>query len=71
MDTFIFTITAIIQVAVFLVFGYFFIISVFGLYKKKDEGAENCIPEKKFAMVVAAHNEEVVIANVIDSLNCP
>lgn len=69
MDTFIFTITAIIQVAVFLVFGYFFIISVFGLYKKKDEDAEKCIPEKKFAMVVAAHNEEVVIDNVIDSLN--
>jgi len=69
MDIFIFTVTAIIQLSVFLVFGYFFFISLFGLYKKKDDGAEKCIPEKKFAMVVAAHNEEVVVGGIIESLN--
>jgi cellulose synthase/poly-beta-1,6-N-acetylglucosamine synthase-like glycosyltransferase len=69
MDTFIFTITAIIELTVFLVFGYFFFISIFGLYKKKDDGAGKCVPEKNFAMVVAAHNEDVVIANIIESLN--
>lgn len=36
--------------------------------KKRDNGAENCTPKKKFALVVAAHNEEMVIGKIIESL---
>jgi len=68
MDSFIFGITAIIQLTVFIFLAYYFIISLFGLYKKDDNAAESCQPEKRFAMVVAAHNEEVVIGQIIESL---
>lgn len=68
MDRIIFSVTAIIQLTVFIFLAYYFIISLFGLYKKEDNSAESCEPEKKFAMVVAAHNEEVVIGNIIESL---
>lgn len=38
------------------------------VYTKRDNGAENCTPKKKFALVVAAHNEEMVIGKIIESL---
>jgi cellulose synthase/poly-beta-1,6-N-acetylglucosamine synthase-like glycosyltransferase len=41
-------------------------LSLFGLYRRKEN--KNYVPSKKFAMIVAAHNEEVVIANLIESL---
>ncbi|NFJ63076.1 glycosyltransferase, partial [Clostridium botulinum] len=47
---------------------YYLILSLFGIYKKRDNGAENCTPKKKFALVVAAHNEEMVIGKIIESL---
>jgi cellulose synthase/poly-beta-1,6-N-acetylglucosamine synthase-like glycosyltransferase len=68
MDSFIFSFTAIIQITVFVFLAYYFVISLFGLYKKNDSAAESCKPEKRFAMIVAAHDEEVVIANIIESL---
>ena len=43
-----------------------FIHSVIGFYKKKD--TKTFEPQKKFAMLVAAHNEEVVIENLVESL---
>jgi len=68
MGNFIFVITAILQITVFTFLAYYFVISLFGLYKKNEIAAESCKPEKKFAMLVAAHNEEVVIGNIIESL---
>jgi cellulose synthase/poly-beta-1,6-N-acetylglucosamine synthase-like glycosyltransferase len=41
-------------------------LSLFGLFRRKEK--KNYTPNKKFAMIVAAHNEEVVIANLIESL---
>lgn len=65
----VFTISMILQLFVLIYGGYNFIISLFGWYN----GKINARAEKKdihtFALVVAAHNEEVVIANLIDSLN--
>ncbi len=68
MKDFIFDLTLIFQIFVFVITLYYLILSLFGIYKKKDNGAENCTPKKKFALVVAAHNEEMVIAKIIESL---
>lgn len=52
----------------FIIFGtYFFVVAIFGL--KKDKSAPNYAPRKRFALVVAARNEEAVIGNIVDSLN--
>ncbi|EPY2271391.1 glycosyltransferase family 2 protein [Clostridium sporogenes] len=68
MKDFIFDLTLIFQIFVFVITLYYLILSLFGIYKKNDNGAENCTPEKNFALVVAAHNEEMVIAKIIESL---
>ncbi len=60
-------ITQLIQVVVFVFGCYFFGVSIFGWVKKKDNRAE-VEPVKRFAIVIAAHNEELVIGHVIDSL---
>lgn len=47
---------------------YFFSISVFGWIKRKEENPLDYPPQKRFAVVIAAHNEELVIPHIIDSL---
>jgi len=64
----IFIITQILQITIFVMGCYFFSISIFGWIKRKEEDALSFPPEKKFALVIAAHNEELVIAHIIDSL---
>ena len=60
--------TAFIQIFVFLFGGYYIFISIFGWSNKKT----NTEPETKnlhrFALLVAAHNEEMVISNMVKSL---
>lgn len=51
----------------FMMTVYYFIISLFGFRERSD--CEGIPPARKFALIVAAHNEEVVIGNVVDSLN--
>jgi cellulose synthase/poly-beta-1,6-N-acetylglucosamine synthase-like glycosyltransferase len=68
MKEFIFNSTAIFQISVFAITMYYLILSLFGLYKKEDKGAEKCEPLKRFALLVAAHNEEMVIGKIIESL---
>lgn len=46
---------------------YYLIISLFGLYRKKNSNFIK--PEKRFALIVAAHNEEVVIKDIVVSFN--
>ena len=46
--------------------SYFLIISLFGLYKKKS--GKNIAPQKSFALLVAAHNEEAVVSDIVESL---
>lgn len=64
---YIFYTTALIQLPVFLITAYYMVISLFGIVKKKE--IKCSLPSKKFAIIVAAHNEELVIANAVDSLN--
>ena len=47
---------------------YLFVISVFGWVKRKEESADNYPPVKRFAFVVAAHNEEKAIGNIVRNL---
>lgn len=64
----IFTLTQIMQILIFVIGCYFFSISIFGWIKKKEDASLNYPPKTKFALVVAAHNEEIVIAHIVDSL---
>ncbi|MSR90215.1 glycosyltransferase [Clostridiaceae bacterium WCA-383-APC-5B] len=45
---------------------YYLIISLFGIIRRKHK--EKVVPQKSFALIVAAHNEESVIKEVVNSL---
>jgi cellulose synthase/poly-beta-1,6-N-acetylglucosamine synthase-like glycosyltransferase len=51
-------------------FIYHLIISMFGWHRRKGKGesAESYAPANRFAIVVAAHNEEKVIGNIVRNL---
>lgn len=66
MGDYVYTLTAVFQLAVFLISSYYLILSLFGLYRKNTMKVHN--PEKTFALVVAAHNEEVVVGKIVESL---
>lgn len=51
---------------VFVFSMYYLCISFFGLYRRKDKTSVE--PKKSFALLVAAHNEEKVIQDIIHSL---
>lgn len=57
------------QVILWLIFLYYTIISMFGWIKRKEEPASSYTPDSKFAIIVAAHNEEKVIGCNVKSLN--
>lgn len=66
MGEIIFTVTGVFQLIVFAIMMYYFILAFFGLKRKVEN--KNYTPTKKFAMIVAAHNEEVVIGKLIESM---
>lgn len=67
MKEFIFNTTFVYQLLVFIISSYYMIISFFGLKLKKEED-NDVAPQKSFALVVAAHNEEMVVAQIVESL---
>jgi cellulose synthase/poly-beta-1,6-N-acetylglucosamine synthase-like glycosyltransferase len=58
--------TRILTYTVYVISIYYLVISFFGIYRKKDNSTVE--PIKRFALIVAAHNEEIVIAKTVDSL---
>lgn len=60
--------TQLIQILIFAAGCYFFGVSIFGWIKRREDRAEDTPPQKHFALIIAAHNEELVIGHVIDSL---
>lgn len=48
--------------------AYLFVVSMFGWIKRKEESADLYSPVKRFALVVAAHNEENVIGSIVRNL---
>jgi cellulose synthase/poly-beta-1,6-N-acetylglucosamine synthase-like glycosyltransferase len=55
-------------VIIFTAGCYFFGISIFGWLNRKTYQNKDFFPNKRFALIVAAHNEEKVITHIIDSL---
>jgi len=59
----------IFQIFFFLIGIYYFITSIFGLAEKiYGKASKNYLPIKKFAVFIPAHNEEIVIDNIVDNL---
>lgn len=59
--------TRVFTYLVLIITIYYLCISFFGLYRKKE--SDEAEPEKSFAVIVAAHNEEAVISDIVSSLN--
>jgi cellulose synthase/poly-beta-1,6-N-acetylglucosamine synthase-like glycosyltransferase len=59
----------VLQVLIFIVGSYFLSVSIFGWIKRKEENAKSYPPKKRFALIIPAHNEELVISHIIDSLS--
>lgn len=66
MNRLIFIITAIIQMIIYFIAIYYFVLGLFGLFKREEEKIKE--PKRRFAIIIAAHNEELVIGNLIESL---
>ncbi|WP_238882443.1 glycosyltransferase family 2 protein [Clostridium sp. YIM B02551] len=66
MGNYIFAATAVFQIFVFSITAYYLIISLFGFFRKREN--KNYEANRKYALIVAAHNEEVVIGNLLESL---
>jgi cellulose synthase/poly-beta-1,6-N-acetylglucosamine synthase-like glycosyltransferase len=66
MGNYILSITAFFQIFVFAIICYYMVLAFFGLFRKKEK--KNYEPKNKFALLIAAHNEEVVIGSLIESM---
>ncbi len=66
MGKYIFTITTFFQLFVFGLTCYYLILGLFGFFRNKEK--KNYDPKNKFALIIAAHNEEVVVGNLIESM---
>lgn len=65
-------VTIMFPLLILAMMAYHFIIGLIGAYKlSKDKDKDNNLrnPEKSFALIVSAHNEEIVIGNLVDSFN--
>lgn len=59
----------VLQLIFFVIGFYYFVTSVFGLAEKiYRKASRNYLPLKRFAIFIPAHNEEVVIENIVDNL---
>ncbi|WP_297417163.1 glycosyltransferase family 2 protein [Clostridium sp.] len=66
MGEYILTITAFFQIFVFAIICYYLLLSIVGLFRRKE--TKNYTPKNKFALLIAAHNEEVVVGSLIESM---
>ncbi|HHY27063.1 MAG TPA: glycosyltransferase family 2 protein [Desulfitobacterium dehalogenans] len=55
-----------VQLIIIFMTFYYFVLSMFGLFRRPEKKILE--PEKSFALVVAAHNEEAVIGPLVDNL---
>ncbi len=69
MEGFLYFISVVIQVVMLVIGCYYTVISLAGcLFKKEPKATNTTNKTHKFALVVSAHNEEVVIGNLVDSM---
>lgn len=63
------SILLILQIIFWVVSIYYTITSIFGLIEKfKNKSEKLYLPEKKFAIFIPAHNEEIVISSIVENL---
>jgi cellulose synthase/poly-beta-1,6-N-acetylglucosamine synthase-like glycosyltransferase len=63
------SILLVLQVVFWFIGIYYTITSIFGLLEKlKKKNDKFYMPEKKFAIFIPAHNEEIVISSIVDNL---
>lgn len=55
-----------IQIIIFFFTMYYFVIAFFGVWKRNEK--KILTPKKSFAVIIAAHNEEQVIGQLLDNL---
>lgn len=55
-----------VQIIIIFFTFYYFILAMFGLFRKREK--KILTPEKSFALVVSAYNEEAVIGQLVDNL---
>ena len=55
-----------VQVFIFLFTVYYFIIGFCGMWRRKED--KILVPQKSFAVIVAAHDESMVIGQLIENL---
>ena len=60
-------VTMVIQLLALAITLYYFVVGIFGWIPKKERG-EKSTRKNTFALLVAAHDEEMVIGNMVDSL---
>lgn len=65
-QTIIYVTSKVFTLSVFIITMYYLCISFFGLWRNKEDNIYK--PSKTFALIVAAHNEEKVIQDVVVSL---
>ena len=58
----------VLQIVLWAIFLYYIIISTFAWVRRKEAPAKSFPAKHKFAMLIAAHNEEAVISGIIKSL---
>jgi len=63
-------ISVVFGIALWAIFLYYLFISMFAWKRRKEMPADKFEPKNRFAIVIAAHNEEKVISNAIKSLKC-
>ncbi len=69
MSDILYVFSMILQISMLIIGGYYTFISLSGcLFRKEPKTTVNLNKKHTFAMIVAAHNEQVVIGNLIDSL---
>lgn len=61
---------SVFQMTLWAIFLYYFFISIFGWFRKKEIPASQYPINNRFAIIVAAHNEERVIGGAVRSLKC-
>lgn len=66
MGNYILTITAFFQIFVFAITCYYLFLGLMGLFRKTEK--KSYTPKNKFALLIAAHDEEVVIGSLIESM---
>ncbi|NLU07468.1 glycosyltransferase family 2 protein [uncultured Clostridium sp.] len=58
--------SCILTYTVYIITIYYLCVSFFGIVRKKSSGEVE--PKRSFALIIAAHNEEIVIEDIIESL---